>query len=193
LSKAGTSSVLARLDYNAHLEPVRFASLSLVPHLSARAIRPGLFFGEEGRSVTPTDELIREVLSRVRTIAVVGFSANPLRPSHGVARYLASRGYRVIPVNPGLAGQEFLGQEVAASLADIREPVDMVDVFRRSPEVSVVTDQALALSPLPFALWTQLGVRDDEAAARAEAAGMRVVQDRCPAIEIPRLGIALPR
>ena len=136
------------------------------------------------------DDLIREILSRVRTIAVVGFSANPTRPSHGVARYLMSRGYRVIPVNPGLAGQEFLGRKVAASLADIREPVDMVDVFRRSEEVAGVTDQALALSPLPFAIWTQLGVRDDEAAGRARAAGVRFVQNRCPAIEIPRLGIA---
>jgi predicted CoA-binding protein len=140
--------------------------------------------------VTSTDDLIREVLSLVRTVAVVGFSANPLRPSHGVARFLASRGYRVIPVNPGLAGQTFLGQEVAASLAEIREPVDMVDVFRRSEEVAGVTDQALALSALPFAIWTQLGVRDDAAARRAETAGVRVVQDRCPAIEIPRLGIA---
>lgn len=140
--------------------------------------------------MTPTDDLIREVLSRVRTVAVVGFSANPGRPSHGVARYLANKGYRVIPVNPGLAGQEFLGQRVAASLAEIREPVDLVDVFRRSEEVAGVTDQALALSPTPFAIWTQLGVRDDEAAARAEAAGVRVIQDRCPAIEIPRLGIA---
>jgi predicted CoA-binding protein len=140
--------------------------------------------------VTSTDDLIREVLSRVRTIAVVGFSANPGRPSHGVARYLATKGYRVIPVNPGLAGQEFLGQRVAASLAEIREPVDLVDVFRRSEEVAGVTDQALALSPLPFAIWTQLGVRDDEAAARAEVAGVRVIQNRCPAIEIPRLGIA---
>lgn len=138
------------------------------------------------------DDAIREVLSQVRTIAVVGFSANPGRPSHGVARYLASRGYRVVPVNPGLAGQVFLGQRVAASLADIREPVDMVDVFRRSEEVARVTDQALALSPLPFALWTQLGVRDDAAAERARAAGIKVVQDRCPAIEIPRLRIPPP-
>ncbi|MBP1805625.1 CoA-binding protein [Rubellimicrobium aerolatum] len=136
-----------------------------------------------------TDDLVRDVLSRVRTIAVVGFSANPSRPSHGVARYLQSRGYRVIPVNPGLAGQEFLGEKVRGSLAEIREPVDMIDVFRRSEEVAGVTDQALALSPRPFAIWTQLGVRDDAAAGRAEGMGVKVVQDRCPAIEIPRLGL----
>lgn len=139
--------------------------------------------------MTAEDELIREILTRVRTVAVVGFSANPARPSHGVARYLASRGYRVIPVNPGLAGQEFLGRQVVSRLAEIRGPVDLVDVFRRSEEVAGVTEQALALSPLPFAIWTQLGVRDDAAAARARAAGVRVVQNRCPAIEIPRLGL----
>ncbi len=137
----------------------------------------------------PDDDLLRDILRRVRTIAVVGFSANSSRPSHGVARYLQTRGYRVIPVNPGLEGQERLGQKVYARLADIREPVDMVDVFRRSTEVAGVTDQALALSPLPHVIWTQLGVRDDAAAERARAAGVRVVQNRCPAIEIPRLGI----
>jgi hypothetical protein len=135
------------------------------------------------------DGLVREILSRVRTIAVVGFSANPGRPSHGVARYLASRGYRVIPVNPGLAGQTFLGEKVRASLGEFGEPIDMVDVFRRSEEVAGVTEQALSLSPRPFAIWTQLGVRDDTAAERARAQGIRVVQDRCPAIEIPRLGL----
>lgn len=137
----------------------------------------------------PEDELVREILSRVRTVAVVGFSANPDRPSHRVARYLLTRGYRVVPVNPGLGGQVILGQEVRAALADIREPVDMVDIFRRSEEVMGVTEQALALSPLPFAIWTQLGVRDDSAAQLAREKGVRLVQDRCPAIEIPRLGI----
>ncbi|WP_082484454.1 CoA-binding protein [Rubellimicrobium mesophilum] len=136
------------------------------------------------------DDLIRDVLSRVRTIAVVGFSANPARPSHGVARYLQSRGYQVIPVNPGLAGQTWLGGKVHASLAEIGGEVDMVDVFRRSEAVAGVTDEALALSPLPFAIWTQLGVRDDVAAETARARGVRVIQNRCPAIEIPRLGIA---
>ena len=135
------------------------------------------------------DDLIRDVLSRVRTIAVVGFSANPARPSHSVARYLQNRGYRVIPVNPGLAGQTWLGEKVHASLAEISGPVDMVDVFRRSEAVAGVTDEALALSHPPLAIWTQLGVRDDEAAERARQRGVRVVQNRCPAIEIPRLGL----
>lgn len=139
--------------------------------------------------MTPDDDLIREVLNTVRTVAVVGFSANPSRPSHGVARYLASRGYRVIPVNPGLAGQTFLGEMVHGSLAEIAGPVDMVDVFRRSEELAGVAEQALALSPRPFAIWTQLGVQDDAVAVRARAGGIRVVQDRCPAIEIPRLGL----
>lgn len=138
------------------------------------------------------DDLIREVLGRARRIAVVGFSANPGRPSHGVARFLLSRGYEVAPVNPGLAGQVILGRKVAASLAEIGQPVDMVDVFRRSEEVAGVVEQALALDPLPFAIWTQFGVRDEAAAERARAAGLRVVQDRCPLIEIPRLGIAGP-
>ena len=136
---------------------------------------------------TNLDDLIRDILARARTIAVVGFSANPDRPSHGVARFLRSRGHRVIPVNPGLAGREFLGETVRASLAGIGEPVDMVDVFRRSEEVGRVVDQALALDPLPLAIWCQIGVRDDAAAERARAAGIKVVQDRCPAVEIPRL------
>ena len=136
------------------------------------------------------DDLIREVLSRVRTIAVVGFSANPARPSHSVAKYLQSRGYRVVPVNPGLAGQTWLGEKVHGTLAEIGGGVDMVDVFRRSEAVAGVTDEALALSPQPFAIWTQLGVRDEQAAARARSAGIRAIQNRCPAIEIPRLGLA---
>ncbi len=136
-----------------------------------------------------TDALIRDILGTPRTIAVVGFSANPSRPSHGVARYLQTKGHRVIPVNPGLSGQVWLGEKVRASLAEIGGSVDVVDVFRRSEEVSGLVDQALALSPLPYAIWTQLGVRDDAAAERARSAGIHVVQDRCPAIEIPRLGI----
>jgi hypothetical protein len=97
----------------------------------------------------------------------------------------------VIPVNPGLAGQTWLGEKAHASLAEIGESVDMVDVFRRSEEVMGVTRQALALSPLPYAIWTQLGVRDDAAADLARQRGIKVIQDRCPAIEIPRLRIAL--
>ena len=136
------------------------------------------------------DELIREILSRARTIAVVGFSANPARPSHSVAKYLLTRGYRVVPVNPGVAGQTWLGEKVHGSLAETGGQVDLVDIFRRSEAVAGVTDQALALSPLPFAIWTQLGVRDDEAAEKARRKGVRVIQNRCPAIEIPRLGLA---
>jgi predicted CoA-binding protein len=135
------------------------------------------------------DDLIRDILGTRRTIAVVGFSANPSRPSHGVARYLQTKGHRVVPVNPGLAGQTFFGEKVRASLAEIGEPVEVVDVFRRSEEVAGLVDQVLALSPLPHAIWTQLDVRDDAAAERARAAGIRIVQDRCPAIEIPRLGL----
>jgi len=136
------------------------------------------------------DDLIRDLLGRVRTIALVGFSANPDRPSHGVARVLQRCGYRVIPVNPGLAGQTHLGEKVRASLADVPEAVDMVDVFRRSEEVAGVVDQALERFPDLMGIWTQLDVRDDAAAAVARARGVAVVQDRCPAIEIPRLRIA---
>jgi predicted CoA-binding protein len=140
----------------------------------------------------PIDDLVREVLTRARRIAVVGFSTNPARPSHGIARFLLSRGYEVVPVNPGLAGQRFLGREVAGSLADLREGVDMVEVFRRSEEVAGVVEQALAMRPLPFVIWTQPGIRDDAAAERARAAGVRVVQGRCPLVEMPRLGISGP-
>ena len=135
-----------------------------------------------------TDDTIRGILGRRRTIALVGYSANPSRPSHGVARFLASMGHRVIPVNPGLAGQVHLGETVRATLAEAAE-ADMVDVFRRSEEVGGVVDDALAHLPGLEVVWTQLGVRDDAAAARAEVRGVTVVQDRCPAIEIPRLGI----
>lgn len=140
-----------------------------------------------------SDDLVREVLESTQIIALVGFSANPSRPSHSVAAFLQRRGYRVIPVNPGLAGQTHLGETVRASLAEVPEAVDMVDIFRRSEEAGAVIDQALAQFPNLGAVWTQLGVRDDAAADRARARGVRVVQDRCPAIEIPRLGIATPR
>ena len=132
------------------------------------------------------DDMIEDVLRGARVIAVVGFSANPARPSHSVSKFLQAKGYRVIPVNPGLAGQELLGETVYATLSDIPEPVDMVDVFRASAAVSGVVDAALEI-PSVRVIWTQLGVRDDAAAARAEAAGRIVVQDRCPAIEYPRL------
>lgn len=133
------------------------------------------------------DAYIAGILSETRTIALVGASPNEARPSHSVMRYLLGRGYRVFPVNPGQVGKTILGQTVYGTLADIPEPVDMVDVFRASDAVSGVVDEALALSPRPKVVWTQLGVRDDDAAAKAEAGGMDVVMNRCPAIEYPRL------
>jgi uncharacterized protein len=136
------------------------------------------------------DALIRKILTASRTIAVVGWSPKADRASHSVAAFLAGRGYRVIPVNPGQAGQTALGQTVRASLAEVVAkdgPVDMVDVFRRSEEAGAVVDEAIAIGAT--AVWLQLGVTDDAALARARAAGLDAVQDRCPAIEIPRLGL----
>lgn len=135
------------------------------------------------------DNRIRDILTSVKTIALVGWSPKADRPSHGVANYLSRRGYRVIPVNPGQAGQMVNGVEVRASLSEIAEAVDMVDIFRRSEEAGAVVDEALAAFPDLKAVWMQLGVRDDAAAARAEARGVQAVMNRCPAIEIPRLGI----
>jgi uncharacterized protein len=136
------------------------------------------------------DAAIRDILTTVRTIALVGWSPKPDRPSHRVARYLAAQGYKVIPVNPGQAGVAALGTTVRASLSDITEPVDMVDIFRRSEAAGGVVDQALAAFPNLRAVWMQLGVEDTAAAARATARGVQAVTNRCPAIEIPRLGIA---
>lgn len=136
-----------------------------------------------------TDDDIRRILATVRTIAVVGWSPKPDRASHGVAAFLKRKGYRVIPVNPGQAGQEALGEVVRASLAEIGGGVDMVDIFRRSEEAGAVVDEALAVLPGLKAVWMQLGVIDEAAAARARARGVEVVMDRCPAIEMPRLGM----
>lgn len=134
----------------------------------------------------PSDAEIREILTSVKTIAVVGWSPKPDRPSHGVAAFLKRRGYRVIPVNPGQAGQQALGETVVATLAEAG-PVDMVDVFRRSEEAGAVADEAARLGAK--VVWMQLGVSDEAAASRARAAGVKVVMNRCPAIEIPRLGL----
>jgi predicted CoA-binding protein len=133
------------------------------------------------------DADLSALLGRVRTIAVVGASPRPERPSHRVMAYLQRRGYRTIPVNPFAAGSMILGERCYARLADIAEPVDMVDVFRRSSAAGGVVDEAIAVGAK--AIWMQLGVRDDAAAARAEAHGLKVVMNRCPAIEIPRLGL----
>ena len=135
------------------------------------------------------DAYLRDILTSVRRIAVVGASPNPARPSYGVLAFLAQRGYDVVAVNPGHAGKEIAGRPVYARLADVPGAVDMVDVFRASDYVPGVVDEALALAPLPQVIWMQLGVRDDAAAARAEAAGIRVVMNRCPKIEIPRLSL----
>ncbi|MGL4637757.1 MAG: CoA-binding protein [Beijerinckiaceae bacterium] len=133
------------------------------------------------------DTLIRSVLTSVKTIAMVGASDNPARPSYLVLKYMIERGFRVIPVNPGKAGMSFLGQTFVASLADIQEPVDMIDIFRASEAASGVVDEALRMQPLPKVIWMQLTVRNDEAAARAEAAGLTVIMNRCPKIEYGRL------
>lgn len=135
------------------------------------------------------NEFLRGILTSTKTIALVGASHKPDRPSHGVMRFLLSKGYEVIPVNPGLAGQDLLGQKVVATLAEISKPIDMVDVFRHSSEVPKLMEEVLALKDLPKVIWMQLGVSDDASAARAEEKGINVVMNRCPAIEIPRLGL----
>ncbi|MGB8812814.1 MAG: CoA-binding protein [Paracoccaceae bacterium] len=137
--------------------------------------------------MTQTDSEIKHILTTTKVIALVGWSPKPDRPSHRVAAYLKAKGYRVIPVNPGQVGVQALGEVVRASLADITEAVDMVDIFRRSEEVLPVVEAALAHLPGLKTVWMQLGVQNAEAAALARAKGVVVVQNRCPAIEIPRL------
>jgi uncharacterized protein len=137
------------------------------------------------------DDYLREILSGARTIAIVGASPRRGRPSHGVMAYLQRHGYRTIPVNPNAAGQTINGEQCFAALTDIGGPVDMVDIFRRSEFAGAAVDDAIAIGAR--VVWTQLGVRDDAAAARAEAAGLCVVMNRRPAIEIPRLGIPTRR
>jgi uncharacterized protein len=133
------------------------------------------------------DSYIRGILNTVKTIAMVGASAKENRPSYFAFKYLLERGYRMIPVNPGQAGKDILGQKIYAKLADIPEPIDMVDIFRASHYALPIVQEALALKPLPQVIWMQLGVRSDEAAALAEANGMKVVMNRCPKIEYGRL------
>ncbi len=133
------------------------------------------------------DAYLRDILTSARTIAVVGASPRPSRASHGVMRYLQRQGYRAIPVNPFAAGDTILGERCYASLGEIPETVDMVDIFRRSEAAGEAVDEAIAIGAK--AVWMQLGVVDEAAASRAEAHGVKIVMDRCPAIEIPRLGM----
>jgi uncharacterized protein len=133
------------------------------------------------------DSYIRGILNTAKTIAMVGVSANVSRPSYFAFKYLLERGYRMIPVNPGLAGRELLGQKAYARLLDIPEPVDMVDIFRAAPYTLGIVEEALKMQPRPRVIWMQLGIRNDEAAALAEANGLKVVMNRCPKIEYGRL------
>lgn len=137
--------------------------------------------------MTYSDTHLRTVLTRTKTVAVVGVSGNPVRPSYFVARYLGLRGFRVIPVNPGLAGQTLFGETVYADITSVPDAVDMVDIFRRSEAVPQIVDDALARWPALQTIWMQIGVMHDAAAAVAEARGVTVIQDRCPKIEYQRL------
>jgi len=135
--------------------------------------------------------LIRTILERSRTIAMVGASTSRARPSHEVMHVLLKRGHRVIPVNPTAVGETIWDVPVVGDLKDIDEPVDMVDIFRRSDQVGPLVDEIIELAPRLGirTIWMQLGVRDDDAAARAKAAGIDVIMDRCPVIEYRRLGL----
>ena len=134
-----------------------------------------------------SDAFLKTILTKVKRVAIVGVSSNPVRPSYFVARYLSLKGFTVIPVNPGLAGQTLFGQEVKASLSDIEGPVDMIDIFRRSEAVPAIVDEALEAFPDLMAIWMQIGVEHAEAAAKAQERGVDVVQNRCPKIEYQRL------
>jgi len=133
------------------------------------------------------DQYIANILRATKTIALVGASPKPNRPSYGVMAFLLGHGYHVIPVNPQIAGTVILDQLCVAALADIKEPIDLVDVFRSVDAVPGIVDEAIAVGAKT--IWLQLGIRDDASAAKAEAAGLSIVMDRCPAIEIPRLGL----
>lgn len=137
--------------------------------------------------MTYSDAHLRDILNRTKTVAVVGVSANPVRPSFYVARYLNLKGYRVIPVNPGLAGQKLFGETVYSDLSEIPDDVDMVDIFRRSDAVPPIVDAALARWPNLQTIWMQIGVEHQQAAAMAAARGVDVIQNRCPKIEYQRL------
>lgn len=134
-----------------------------------------------------SDDFLKTILRRTKVIAVVGVSMNPVRPSYYVARYLSLKGYTVIPVNPGHAGKELFGKTVRATLSEISEPVDMVDVFRRSEAVPPIVEEALQAFPELKTIWMQIGVENPEAAEAAQARGVEVVMNRCPKIEYQRL------
>lgn len=134
-----------------------------------------------------TDDHLRKILKRTRSVAVVGVSPNSVRPSYYVARYLSLKGYKVIPVNPGHAGKRLFGETIRASLSEIDTPVDMVDIFRKSEAVPPIVEEALELFPDLQTVWMQIGVEHPEAAATAEARGVDVIQNRCPKIEYQRL------
>jgi predicted CoA-binding protein len=133
------------------------------------------------------DNYIRGILNTVKTIAMVGASNKENRPSYFAFKYLLERGYNMIPINPGQAGRELLGRKVYAKLADVPEPIDMVDIFRASEYAMAIVQEALALNPRPKVIWMQLGVRDDAAAKLAEDNGLKVVMNRCPKIEYGRI------
>jgi len=137
--------------------------------------------------ITYDKAYISDILRSVKTIAMVGASTREVRPSYFVMKYLLDKGYQVIPINPGVAGGEILGQKVYASLSDIPMAIDMVDIFRNSSAAGLITDEALRLDPLPKVIWMQLSVRNEEAADRAKAKGVKVVMDRCPKIEYGKL------
>lgn len=136
---------------------------------------------------TYSDDFLRNVLTRARRVAVVGVSMNPERASHYVARFLAQKGYEVIPVNPGHPGEAVFGQTIRASLSEIEGDIDMVDIFRRSEHVPEVVDEALERFPRLQTIWMQIGVVNEAAAQKARARGVDVVMDRCPKVEYPRL------
>lgn len=134
-----------------------------------------------------SDDYVRGILSDTKTIAVVGASANPARPSYGVMEFLLRRGFDVTPINPGLAGQDLQGRKAFANLSDVPHHIDMVDVFRASVAVPALVEEILKLKQLPKYLWLQLNVVHADAAAKAEAAGIKVIMNRCPVIEMHRL------
>jgi len=143
----------------------------------------------EATELVYPDAMLREILKKVRTIAIVGASQNPARPSFGVLHFLAGYGYRIYAINPGLAGQNIGPAPVYATLAEVPEPIDMIDVFRNSKAAGAVVSESLAHKPLPKVIWMQLGVVNRAAAELAQAVGVTVVMDRCPKIEIQRLNL----